>query len=170
MAARVNHVWTVMSGLRECLCEAMAESTNPSLCSCTIIPGMSDGFIDVAMDGDDCGGGSAWVRLIQIFPSSGLPSPEQSFTELAFTAVELEVGCARPITSVEEGGEAPIVAQQLADAEMLMVDMAAMKTAIECCFGSADDPTRDYVLGAYTPWPGLGGAGGGAWRVFVRAD
>lgn len=170
MGARVNGVWNVMKSLRDCLCSEMEKCPNPTLCACTIMPGMSDGFIDVAMDGDDCGGGSAWVRLVQVFPSSILPSPEQGFTELAFTAVELEVGCARPITAVGEDGEAPTTEQQMADAEMLMIDMATMKRAVECCFGTADDPTRDYVLGAYTPWPGVGGAGGGAWSVFVRVD
>lgn len=170
MAARVNHVWKVMKDLLDCLCTQMDECPNPKLCSCTILPGLSDGFIDVAMDGDDCGGGSAWVRLIQVFPSSTLPGAEQGFTDTAFTAVELEVGCARPITSVGEDGEAPTREQQLADAEMLMIDMATMKLAIECCFGAADEPTRDYVLGTYTPWPGMGGAGGGGWRVFVRVN
>lgn len=159
-------VYPTMIALKDCLCEELAKCGNPSLCFCDLVPGISDGFIDVAEC--DEGGGSAWVRLIQTYQSLEFPQPEVGANEYSFMVAELEVGCVRPITSIDEDGTAPDAVSQHMDTRMLLADMAAMKRAIYCCFGTPTDPLRDFALGAYTSAAGIGGAGGGFWRVFVR--
>jgi hypothetical protein len=157
-------VMPVLRMLRDCLCDALGGSAN--LCGCLIIPGTLDGYIDVG----ECDSATAWVRLVEgPFPSTQLPTSEVGAPG-SFMAAQIELGVARSITSIDEDGSAPTQEQQEADTEALMLDMALIKYAITCCFGEIDDPNRDYVLGSYTPLPGMGGVGGGAWSVFVRLN
>jgi hypothetical protein len=162
-------VYPTMLALKECLCEELEKAGGPTLCFCDIMPGTSDGFIDVDCEGDGCGG-SAWVRLRRVYFSSRLPEDETAQTDLAFRAVELEVGVARCITPIDDDGTAPDAVTQHMDARQILSDMAAMERAIRCCFGSVDDPVREYALGSYISMPGMGGAGGGVWNVFVRVS
>lgn len=161
-----REVYPTMVALKDCLCEELAKCGNPSLCFCDLVPGISDGFIDVGEC--DEGGGSAWVRLVQTYMTTDFPTPEVSVSDYQSLVAELEVGCVRAITSIDEDGTAPDAVTQHMDTRMLLADMAAMKRAIRCCFGDPMEPTQDYALGGYTVAAGIGGAGGGYWRVFVR--
>jgi hypothetical protein len=59
------------------------------------------------------------------------------------------------------------VAQSLEANRLQLADMAALRRAIECCFGDGD---TDYPLGVYQPIPVSGGVGGGFWQVFARQE
>lgn len=167
-------VYPTMVQLKDCLCLELQKSELGTPCFCDIMPGTSDGFIDVECDGevegcDGCGGcgGSAWVRLVQVFPSSRLPEQEVGLGGGTFLAAQLEVGVARCITVVDSDGTAPDAVTQHMDTRALLADMAAMRRAISCCFRGRDNE-EDWMLGAYTPLPGLGGVGGGSWQVFAK--
>lgn len=160
-------VYPTMVSLRDCLCLQVSKTDAPDLCQCLIVPALSDGFLDLGLDGD-CEKGSGFVRLVQLFHSTEFPSPD--IAGAGFLTAEFEVGVARVVTGVDEDGTAPPPETQAAEAKMIMDDMQASRRAIACCFGERDDPQRDYALGLYTPLPGVGGLGGGSWRVFVRVE
>lgn len=160
-------VYPTMVSLRDCLCAELEKSDLPTTCFCDIMPGTSDGFIDVDCDGDDNCGGSAWVRLVNVFPSSRLPEQEIGLGGGTFLAAELEVGVARCITAIDDDGTAPDAVTQHMDTRLILADMAAMRRAISCCFRGRDRE-EDWMLGAYTPLPGLGGVGGGSWQVYAK--
>lgn len=160
-------VYPTMIRLRDCLCAELAASGGPELCSCELMPGAGEGFIDI---GDCDEGGTAWVRLLGVFRSSRLPEQDvTSPSEQTFLAAQLEVGVARFIHVVDEDGTAPDAVDQHMDVRLLLSDMAAMERAIVCCFGETEDREEiDFVLGGYLPLSGVGGVGGGIWQVYAR--
>jgi hypothetical protein len=66
-------------------------------------------------------------------------------------AYNIEVGVARCAPMGELGGPngyvPPSVMENVEGIRIQLADMAAMRRAIQCCFGSAE---RDYILGPYT--------------------
>jgi hypothetical protein len=164
-------VYPTMIRLAACLCLEMEAAGGPGLCFCGVTTG------EPVMDfcgGDTCGedgcGGQAWVRFTDAYPSSTFPAPNQSlancFSPLAYN---IEVGVARcaPMGSANGAGgfTAPTVGDHVAALRLQLADMAAMKRAIQCCFGKGD---ADYILGQYTQVNvNGGGCLGGTFNVVV---
>jgi hypothetical protein len=157
--------------LAACLCLEMQASGGPALCYCGPVAG------EVVMDycgNGSCGeggcGGQAWVRFENAFPSSTFPGQDQALGNCrAPLAFSLEIGVARCAPVGENngaGGFTPPTLQQNVDALRLqLADMAAMRRAVQCCFGKGD---RDYILGAYTQASvNGGGCIGGTFSVQV---
>ena len=137
--------------LAACLCLEMEASGGPELCYCGPIAG------EVVMDycGGGCKesgcGGQAWVRFMDAFPSTTFPGPDATLSNCyAPLAFSLEVGVARCVPMGEASGAngyLPPTMQQNVDALRLqLADMAAMRRAVQCCFGQDD---TDYILGTY---------------------
>jgi hypothetical protein len=114
-------------------------------------------------------GGQAWVRVADVFPSAEFPVPSQTISNcnvpLAFT---LEVGIVRckPMgeNSQLRGYTPPTLEQNVGALRLQMADMAAIRRAIQCCFGE-DDTT--YIVGTYVSSPAGGDCLGGYFSVTV---
>lgn len=162
-------IYPTMIDLAACLCLETEAEGGPALCYCGVIAG------ELVLDfcGGDCGaggcGGQAWVRLTSAFPSGTFPNPDalptNCFSPIAYT---LEVGIARCMPMGESGpnGYTPPSLDQQVDALRLQTaDIAAMRRAIQCCFGKGD---RDYILGQYDQATvNGGGCLGGVFTVTV---
>jgi hypothetical protein len=155
--------------LSACLCTELEASGGPDLCYCGPITG------EVVMDycGGGCGeggcGGQAWVRFVDIYPSSTFPSPDNALSNCrAPFAYSLEVGVARCAPMGESGvnGYTPPTLSQNVDAVRLqLADVASMRRAIQCCFGVTD---VDYSMGAYSQiMVNGGGCVGGSFNIIV---
>lgn len=156
--------------LSACLCTEMQNLDGPELCYCGPMAGplVLDHCGGDSCDGSGCGG-QAWVRFVDAFPSNIFPAQDNTLTNckspLAYT---LEVGVARCAPMGESGVNGytpPSLNDQLEAARLQLADMAAMRRAIQCCFGKGD---RDYVMLAYdqTQVNG-GGCLGGTFTVVV---
>lgn len=155
--------------LAGCLCTEIAASglfNGEELCFCglqfgDVVP------IDL-LEKKGLGSGVAWVRLSQAFPSTSFPDPDPGTGTCAtLLAYEVEVAIARCVPLLDRNGKPPSVAQSLEATRLQLADMAAMRRAIACCFGSGD---IEYTLAAYQPIPVSGGVGGGFWQVFAQQE
>lgn len=172
MAALVEDtiVYPTLISLAACLCYEMEAANGPSLCSCGLVTGeVALDYCHGGCDGTGCGG-QAWVRFTDAYLSSTFPLQNSDLANckapLAFT---LEVGVARcaPLgeNSAVNGYSPPNTAQNVAAVRLQLADMAAMRRAIQCCFG---DNERDYIMGAYTQIDvNGGGCVGGTFSVSV---
>jgi hypothetical protein len=159
---------TVIS-LSACLCLELEKSGGPALCYCGPIAGeVSLDYCGGGCDGTGCGG-QAWVRLLDVFPSSVFPSVDSTLANcrspFAFT---IEVGVARCAPMGESGANGyvpPTMEQNVEAIRLQAADIAAMRRAVQCCFGEGD---VDYILGQYTQsLVNGGGCIGGAFTVIV---
>jgi hypothetical protein len=164
-------VYPLLVELAACLCTEMQASGGPELCYCGPVAG------DVVLDhcgGDACDsngcGGQAWVRFVDAYPSGAFPSPDNTLanckTPMAYT---VEVGVARCLPGGSANGATgytpPTMSEQLEAMRIQTADVAAMRRAIQCCFGASD---RDYVLGVYDQTlVNGGGCLGGMFRIVV---
>lgn len=157
-------IYPIMVGMSACLCTELENSGLPEPCFCGLVPGQ-DAVTDCSCgNGGKCG--SAWVRLIEAFPSTNFPDPDiDQATCSSLLVFRLEVGIARCVEVMDERGNAPTMAEQLSAVRTQMADMAAMRRAIQCCMADLD---TEYVLGTYQPTSLLGGCGGGTWDVLIR--
>jgi hypothetical protein len=150
-----------MAALVECVCTEVTEVA--PLCYCGPMFG-GDVPLDHCGSCEDGACGQAWVRLVQAYPSSSFPDPDQSGNCRMPLAYEWEVGVARCAPTVDETGTMPTRDENLAVTIQQYADMEAMRRAISCCFGVDDD----YILGAYTPGVVLGGCNVATWQVWSR--
>lgn len=152
-----NPVMDQMTLLGACLCDQIA--SGPATCFCGILPG--DAVI--ANYARDCGKGvcgMAWVRLVSLYPASGIgipnTEPKNCASGLSF---DVEVGILRCVTVGTQ--DRPPTAEQLMDATtQQMADAMLMRRAITCCEGS-----DDFILGEYAVQGPEGGVIVGAWTV-----
>ena len=157
-------IYPGMLTLQACLEQELIASGLPVGCVKTLMPG-DQNYGDCG-ECDDGSCGSAWVRLVRAFPSVTFPNQEAGNATCASPlAYELEVAVVRCVETIREDGTGPDAATLLAQTRTQLADMAAMRRAIACCFGTGD---TEYALGAYTPGPFVGGCGGGAWTVVTR--
>lgn len=157
-----------MIALSACLCNEIIDSGLPDVCSCG--PMIGDLVLDYC---GNCGegdcGGQAWVRMVDAYPSIEFPNPDSTPSNcnspLAYT---LEVGIVRckPVgtNSSVRGYSPPTLDQNVGALRLQLADMAAMRRAVQCCFGS-DDTT--YILGSYVATTPDGDCLGGAFQVQV---
>lgn len=145
-------VYPLIVALSACLCTALQERGGPALCYCGPMAGplVLDHCGNETCDGNGCGG-QAWVRLVDAFPSNLFPSIDNALQNCKSPfAYTLEVGVARcaPMGSATGVGgyEPPSMSDQLESIRIQTSDIAAIRSAIQCCFGAND---RDYVVGVY---------------------
>lgn len=163
-------IYPTMVELTACLCLELEASGLPPVCYCGLMPGnVSMDFCGGGCEPGGCGG-QAWVRLVDAVPSSLFPTADLSLANCkAPMAYLLEVGVARcapmGVTGGPNGYVPPTVAENVEAMRLQLADMAAMRRAIQCCFGSTD---VDYILGSYSQIEvNGGGCLGGAFNVNV---
>lgn len=158
-------VYPLLTELTDCLCTEMAASGLTVTCRCLLVPGVGPAldFCDAGCDGGCPGEG--WTRLVRAFPSTSFPTQEGAATCFTRLAYELEVGVARCLPSGDRQGQPPDPQAIFETARLQLADMAAMRRAIQCCFGSVQD--RDYALGAFEPTFGNGGCLISTWQLVV---
>lgn len=97
-------IYPVMVALAACLEAELTEAGLGPLCFCGVVPG------DMAMvDASGCESGdgecgSAWVRLVQAYPSDQFPAPAQIATCSTALAYDLEIGVARCVKVMDDNG------------------------------------------------------------------
>jgi hypothetical protein len=157
-----TRVWQRLSELRDCLSASIALHGGPEPCECAIIPGthVATEYCG-ACSGDRCG--MAWVRLNSVFPSTVFPTQDVSATGCTpMLAFEVELGVVRCAPIGDDYGNPPKAEEWEAAAQLQVLDMMAMREAVECCFGAFET-----MLGAFTPIGPTGGCVGGSWAVAV---
>ena len=166
-------IYPLLIELASCLCQQMGALDGPELCYCGVVTGpVSLDFCGGGCDGDGCGG-QAWVRLIEAFPSSTFPTADGIMSNCNSPwAYAVEIGVARCApqgeVSAVNGYTPPLLAEQVESLRLQTADLAALRRAIQCCFGKTD---RDYMIGAYTQTDvNGGGCVGGVISLFVRED
>lgn len=154
--------------LQECLCTALAEAGGPGLCYCGVMVGDNPppfGLLDCAKG--DCG--VAWVRPMSAYPSASFPIQDDGATGGSACAkplaMQVEVGVAR-CAPRPKGRDAQPDEQAVFDAfRLYMSDMAAVRKAVACCFGS--DRDNQFAMGQWTPLALQAGTSGGYWTLWV---
>lgn len=152
-------VYPTLIALSACLCQELELAGGPPLCYCGPVTGdVALDFCGGSCDGAGCGG-QAWVRFVDIYPSSTFPSVDNTLSNCkAPFAYTLEVGTARCAPSGESGPSGytpPTMSENVEAIRLQLADVAAMRRAIQCCFGAGE---YDYSMGAYTQ---IGINGGG---------
>jgi hypothetical protein len=159
-----DQVFPRVAALATCLCEEITRSELPEPCRCDLVLGEE---IPDDLCGD-CSGtrcGTAWVRLVTVFPSSSLPDPDVSTKNcVAPLAFEAELGIMRCSVVGDSRGNPPSVQQRVDEASLALADMQAMYRAIMCCYRPGE-----FVLGTYTAIGPAGGCVGGTWSVVAAA-
>lgn len=150
--------------LLECLCEQLTLTSAGPVCRCCITTGRP------VVDCCDCtvGEGQAWVRVVRVYPS-GNRFPVQAVDvqrcPVTGLAVELEIGAVRCSRMLTDDGSPPTCEQQLADAEHVLDDAAAMRRALSCCFTG----DKILVINQWQSYGPEGGCVGGHMTVTVQA-
>lgn len=146
--------------LGQCVCDEIAKAgLLGDVCFCGVVGGAAT----ESMIGPR-GEGMAWVRVVNVYPSTTFPAITQAVNQScsAPLVAEVEVGittCApQPRTSASN-----VSAEDWLNAvRKQMAGMAALRRAIECCL-----PQEDKVLGQWNPLGPAGGEIGGTWRVYI---
>lgn len=152
--------------LLACLCEALEGTIAGAPCHCCLAVGPPPA--DYCCE---CAGGSsgqAWVRVVEIYPTSKFPVRTLELAKCGQTeayAVELELGTYRCVSTLDDDGTPPTCAQTTRDVEVQLDDAAAMRHAV-CCF-QAQEGGRVLVRGSWQPIAPAGGCAGGIMRVTV---
>lgn len=159
-------IYPSMVSLSACFCEALSEQGIDGLCFCGILPEGS-ATLDYCNGCDDDGcGGMAWVRLTGANTyGNQFPSPDaQSGNCRSPIAYLLEIGFAHCAPMPDSNGTPPSLESQLQATRIQTAAAAAMRRAIQCCFGNSD---RQYQMGAYTPVETRGDCLAATWAVTV---
>lgn len=156
----MNAIWTVVEELATCLCAQLLTDDLPPVCVCGVLPG-AEAALEYAGDCDSACG-QAWVRLANAYPSTtiGVPSTRPGNCSSGI-GIEIEVGVSRCV-SVGDADEPPSPAELAVAAELQTADLLAMWRAVACCRSS-----KDWVVGAYTPFGPEGGLVGGTVTVAI---
>lgn len=153
--------WPMANELAACLCiEAKLEDA----CFCGVYPGSRAPYELAGACEESCGAG--YVRLDRAYPSTAFPAEATAATCATRLAFRFTVGVLRCFPGSLDA-EVPEQAMFTNWAEAQYADMAAIRRAIKCCFGTKFED-QDYVLGAWVPVPLQAGVGGGEWQVVVE--
>lgn len=165
-----TEIYPAMVALSGCLCAELTASGLPTPCFCGVLPGAN---VPMAYCGECTGvsgangcGGQAWVRLDTGFPSVIFPSPAETTVCNTGLVVGMEIGVLRCMQTMEEGGEAPSLDEQVRATRLQLADMQAMRRAVMCCDWRRD-PDSQLLLSTYTPVGPEGGCVGGTWTFMV---
>lgn len=148
-----------LEALATCLCGEVKSGGAPDVCFCGVLPGA-----EVALDYQgDCSDvcGMAWVRLVTTYPATVIgQANEQPGNCASQTGFDVELGVVRCIDVLDAQGNPPSPAELLTSTRLQMADRDAIVRAILCCY-----TTKDFLLGAYTPYGPEGGMVGGVMLV-----
>lgn len=155
----------LLEQLLDCLCQQLALTTAGPVCACCITTGPP------VIDCCACAGagteGQAWVRVVRIYPSAPrFPAQQVDVQRCPVTglAVEIELGAARCSRTITEDGSPADCDAQLADAEIVLDDAAAMRRALGCCFAG----DKILVINQWQSYGPEGGCVGGFMAVTVQ--
>lgn len=150
-------IWPGVDALATCLCQELIRSGLPETCFCGVVAG------EVAFDLAEEDRGLAWVRLVQVFPSTTFPIGATGVRScMAPLVAEVEVGVMRCFPAAKQG-EQGTETEHWNAAQLQQADMMAMYRAVQCCYGKFDE----FAIGAYTPIGPDGGYLGGTWQVWL---
>jgi hypothetical protein len=158
-----NSVQDKLEQVAACVCAQIEVDELPKTCFCGILPGA-----EVALDySGDCGEGicgMAWVRLIAVYPSTVVGTPNELPGNCSsLIGMDVELGIMRCISQPADDGTPPDPADLQADAALQVADLMALRKAAFCCGNE-----KDLVLGAYTPVGPVGGLAGGFWVLSLQ--
>lgn len=142
--------------LAQCVKEEVAKNGETCFSGLTV----GDSFISMSGVDDDCDDacGEAWVRVIQMYPSTSTGVAEtRSINCSVGLGIDIEIGALR---CFEMSAEAPTAEKLLTANVGSMNDAAAIYRAIACC-----DHFPDIVVGTWTPLGPEGGLVGGVWTL-----
>jgi hypothetical protein len=153
----------VMEGLRDCLCDQLAQTMGGTPCFCGLVGGQQAIADHCSCDGhNNCG--QAWVRLDRIYAYDGpVTQPARAPSCASPLAAVVELGVYRCIPTQDTSGNAPGVTAQTNQVLTQIADAGALLAAIACCDAVTK---RSHVLGTYTPRDS-GDCGGGLLQVTV---
>lgn len=158
--------WPLMTELVGCMCTELAESSSRELCFCGVLVGET---VDGSLAGyGNCKGGMAWVRAVNVFPSTVFPNPDLLASCVTLLAVQLEVGVLRPML-LPQGRKLPTQGEMAVAAQQAMSDMAALHRAISCCVRTSKSDFV-YQLGEWAPIGPEGGLVGGSWTFTFQQE
>lgn len=153
----------LLCDLAACVCAQLTPdgADGPDLCFCGVAPGAQFAH-DYTWECDQACG-SAWVRVMTAYPTTGTGIPVDPTTGGCGTllGVDIEVGVVRCLEAGPDG-EPPSAEAMMNAARRQWSDMLAVRTAIRCC--SALDP-KDYILNSYQPIGPAGLLVGGTWTL-----
>jgi len=156
----------LLTDIAACLCVTLEEWGLPPTCFCGVLPGQTVA-IDYfgGCDDESCGNGMAWVRLAALYPAQIVGVPMQTPGNCDSTlGMDLEIGVVRCISAGEDDGS-PVSPEELAASTYLQSqDALAMRAAMACC---SPLTSKDFILGAYTPYGPDGLVVGGTWTAVV---
>ena len=163
-------VYPTMIRLVACLELAIQARNLPT--PCVVAPMIGDLVLDYCGECSERGCGQAWVRLVDAYPSTSFPQPDQAVNNCGtLWAATLEIGIVRckPLgKSTGIQGFVPPTTTQLLDAlRVQTADMRAMRDAVVCCFASTDMP---YLIDRYQPGTPDGDCLGGIFNVTIGQE
>jgi hypothetical protein len=163
-----NPVFSRVGELALCLCEQIQDPDNgvPDVCFCGVVPG-DQAIGNYAGDcNDKCG--MAWVRLVSVYPMSsvGVINPEPGNCGVGL-GVDIEMGIFRCISVGDEQGNLPSPAELLEATQLQIADALVMHKAVRCCTAI---PSKEAIIGPYTPVGPLGGLVGGTVQVSMGTE
>lgn len=158
-----DRISAILEALAECLCRQIKDTDGPDVCFCGVIPGEAA----VADYAGNCNMacGMAWVRLMSAYPADGVNIPNEKPGNCSSgLGLQIEMGMLRCIASGDSQGNPPSQAELLRASLQTSADALLMRKAVFCCDAV---PTKDFILGNYTPTGPLGGLVGGTWGLAV---
>lgn len=149
--------------LAACVCVQLAEdSPDLELCFCGVLPGEGVAAAYGFTEDGHCGG-MAWVRMGNTYPSQGVGIPSALVGNCNFElSITIEVGVLRAVEFGDDQGNMPSAEELLGQSAQQYKDMVSLLAAIQCCDAL---PSKDYILGNFTPTGPLGGLLGGRWNL-----
>lgn len=123
----------------------------------------------IAQGRDECCEGLAWIRLVQIYPSSDFPAVDETYLKCQLGwAVVVELGVVR-CAPIGDENDLPTCNQWTELANSITADTAALRRTL-MRFKALDDYRHTpYVPGTWEPMTTEGGCAGGAMLVTVQA-
>lgn len=171
-------VFEMASLFLSCLCETLTHTLGGPVCRCSLYPGEVITPMDFCC-GCEGGLGMAAVRVYGIAPASA-NFPAQDFSvrkncnHNAYV-VTLEVSVYRCMSTIDQHGDPPTVADLFRDVAIELDDAAAIRRTLRCCFAPqlADasvlwSTTGRYVEDQLNPIGPEGDCGGVSQRVHVE--
>lgn len=154
-------IWPALTELVTCLCSTIEDAGLPPTCFCGLVPGDQVAWDYIT----DSGEGQAWVRLMNVYPSSAFPAADTTLRSSCASplAAQVEMGILRCAPMPGDDGTPPGMSEQWEATRLQMADMRAMYSAVRCCY----DKQEAMVLGQYNPVGPAGGIVGGTWQVWL---
>jgi hypothetical protein len=148
--------------LLNCLCAALASRPNPPAKCCLT---WGDPIADIASNGDDCCSGTAYVRMLETYPSFNF-FPDRTIERqsgpcgVVAWALPLEVTVFRCWPTPPNTMDIVSCADLTAATEQMVSDVNAVREAM-CCLRDINRRQRQLVsIGAVSPIDPLGGCAG----------